>query len=45
MVGENQDSENIPVDIRLSKLKDLYDKRLITLDEYNEKREEILADI
>ena len=30
------------VEAKLAKLKDLYDKDLITLDEYEEKRKEIL---
>ena len=43
--GFKQEKEDVPIDIRLSKLKDLLDKGLISQKEYEEKRVEILEDL
>ena len=43
--GVKQKKEDVPIDMRFSKLKDLFDKGLISQKEYEEKRTEILEDI
>lgn len=42
---EDEETPGESAEARLKKLQDLYDQRLITTDEYERKREEILKDL